>query len=396
MAKEILVISSGLAPQVITEMLWWFAVSDDGPKTVPIEIHVVTTREGAQAISDAQLVGAEGRLAAFCREFELPDLNDRLRIEALQVDLQEVGANHAYGRHVARLLRDCTADPDTRVHTCLAGGYKTMSFYMGYSMSLLGRYQDRLYHVFVTPGFEGSPDFWWKPKVSREISIVLNGKRQTVRTDDAAIDVASIPFARLRYLLKKDDLDDAADFGTLVGAANEGIGRQMVSLFDESREVRIGDETKTLPPKQYALFRLLAECRKKCRKGAGPGGIGDDHEGWLTMDDVDDPRKPAVRRFLLIWEDLPGGRGGRDVRGRYEVIERTIRGEDQSVSDKEGKAKMKDDFSQNISKINSQLRQVRELCVGQKKDGKQPSRIDGKQPARFGLIADPNHIVLED
>ena len=365
-------------------MLWWFAVSDDGPKTVPIEIHVVTTREGAQAISDAQLVGAEGRLAAFCREFELPDLNDRLRIEALQVDLQEVGANHAYGRHVAGLLRDCTADPDTRVHTCLAGGYKTMSFYMGYSMSLLGRYQDRLYHVFVTPGFESSANFWWKPKVAREISIVFDGKEQTVCTDDAAIEVASIPFARLRYLLKKGDLDDVADFRALVGAANEGIGRQLVSLFDESLEIRVGRDGKTLSPKQYALFRLLAEYRKECRRGAGPDGIGDDHEGWLTMDDIDEPRKPAVQRFLSIWEDLPRSKGD-----RYRRHEHTLAQEGGETPNKQrARAEMKDDFSQNVSKINKELRRIPGLRIGQ---AKAP-----KQPARFGLIADPNHIVLED
>lgn len=77
--KEILVISTGLAPQVITEMLWWLARRDQGPRIVPDAIHVVTTRKGAEIIEE-QVLGSEGKLAEFCREFDLPDLNDRLHV----------------------------------------------------------------------------------------------------------------------------------------------------------------------------------------------------------------------------------------------------------------------------------------------------------------------------
>ena len=175
--KEVLIISTGLAPQVITEMLWWLAAREEAPRIVPDAIHVVTTRKGAEIIDD-QVRGPEGKLAEFCQEFGLPDLNDRLQLNLPQEtdpeygdDARDLDTNIGYANRVTRLLRDLTANPETRIRACLAGGRKTMSFYMGYAMSLLGRSDDDLCHVLVSPAFENSPDFWWKPKDPRMLRV---------------------------------------------------------------------------------------------------------------------------------------------------------------------------------------------------------------------------------
>ena len=380
--KEILVISTGRAPQVITEMLWWLAARDSGPRIVPDAIHVVTTRKGAEDMN-RDVRGSEGKLSEFCREFGLPDLNDRLHVSLPEADDREdvddardIETNVGYANCVTRLLRELTDDPENRVLACLAGGRKAMSFYMGYAMSLLGRPDDDLCHVLVSPAFENS-EFWWKPKEPRMVSVSMYGRKQERSTDEATIDVVQIPFARLRYLIPPKSLDKLDDFRELVTEANAGVGRQRVVLTDSRLEVRFGDQTANLPPKQYAFYKMLAEWRRDSRKGAGPDGVGPHHAGWLSMDDVAEHDKPAVDRFLEIIDDLPQARET-NQRKLYAIKE---------------KVDMKKEFNQIISKSNRAL--------GEKFDYIRYSRIRIHQvthgrnsPARFGLAFEPRQIEI--
>ena len=154
--RRILLISSGLTPQVVTEMLWWFVAAPDGPGVLPDEIYIVTTRAGAN-VAHSRLLGPCGKLAEFSREFGLPSLHDRLELRFPTEedigpgdDIRDLEANIGYANLIARLLLKLTADPSTQVHASLVGGRKTMSFYMGYAMSLLGREQDELSHLLVS------------------------------------------------------------------------------------------------------------------------------------------------------------------------------------------------------------------------------------------------------
>ena len=134
--------------------------------------------------------------------------------------------------HNTRLLRGLTADPDTRIHASLAGGRKTMSFYMGYAMSLLGREQDELSHVLISPpALENSPDFWWKPTGARLVR--TGGSGEPCSTEDAVIDVAPIPFARLRYLMSQDLF--------IAGNPKRGIPARFGLVFDPHQIEIIAD-----------------------------------------------------------------------------------------------------------------------------------------------------------
>lgn len=381
--KEILVISTGLAPQVITEMLWWLAAGDRGPRIVPDAIHVVTTRRGAE-IMNREVRGSEGKLSEFCREFGLPDLNDRLHVSLPEADNREdvddardIETNVGYANCVTRLLRELTDDPENRVLACLAGGRKAMSFYMGYAMSLLGRPDDDLYHVVVSPAFENSREFWWKPKEPRMVSVSVDGLKQECSTDEATIDVAQIPFVRLRYLFPPKSLDKLDDFGELVTEANAGVDRQRVVLTDSRLEVQFGDQAANLPPKQYAFYKMLAEWRRDSRKGAGPDGVGPHHEGWLSMDDIAEHDRPAVRRFLEIIDDLP--------QARVSILRKLYAGKK--------KVDMKKEFNQIISKSNKVLGEIFDyiryshIRIHQVTHGR-------NNPARFGLAFEPRQIEI--
>lgn len=382
--KQILVISTGLAPQVITEMLWWLAARDKGPRIVPDAIHVVTTRKGAEIIH-RDVRGSEGKLSVFCREFDLPDLNDRLHVSLPEADnpedvddARDIETNVGYANCVTRLLRELTDDPENRVLACLAGGRKAMSFYMGYAMSLLGRPDDDLCHVLVSPAFENSREFWWKPKEPRMVSVSVDGLEQQRSTDEATIDVAQIPFVRLRYLIpEKRSLDNLDDFKELVTEVNAGVEQQRVVLTDSRLEVRFGDQTANLTPRQYAFYKMLAEWRRDSHKGAGPDGVGPHYEGWLSMDDIAEHGKPAVQRFLDIIDDLPRAR---------ETNQRKLYAT-------KGKVDMKRIFNQIISKSNYTLEDKFDyikffhIRIHQVTHGR-------NHPARFGLAFDPRRIEI--
>ena len=393
--RQILVISTGLAPQVVTEMLWWLAAREGAPRVVPDAIHIVTTGRGAKVVRE-QLLGAGGKLAEFCREFGLPDLGARVNVLVpTEADLgpgddtRDLDTNIGYANLITRLLRDLTADPDTHVHASLAGGRKTMSFYLGYAMSLLGREHDELSHVLVSPpAFENSPDFWWKP--TRPRMVRAGGSCEPCSTENAVIDVAPIPFARLRYLMNPALFDDpGVDFRRFVVGAQAGVESQRVVLTDSRLEVRAGEYAVQLPPKKYALYRLLAELRKGRRTGAGPDGIGPLHEGWLTLYDVVNAPAgnrfaPEVERLLEMYEDLPQGRvatRGTTLRERY----RSMLPDD-----------LQKEFNQEIA--NTNRRYLVKLADYIARDRARIRRIAGNPkggvPARFGLVFEPHQIEI--
>ena len=381
--KEVLVISTGLAPQVITEMLWWLAGRDEGPRIVPDAIHIVTTRKGAGIIEE-QVLGSEGKLAEFCREFGLPDLYNRLHVRLPEAanpedadDARDVETNVGYANCVTRLLRELTDDPTNRILACLAGGRKAMSFYMGYAMSLLGRYDDDLCHVLVSPVFENSREFWWKPKNPRMIQVGPKGQEQCLSTEEAEIDVAPIPFVRLRYLIPEKSLNKLDDFQELVTEANAGVERQRIVLTDSRLEVQFGDQTVTLPPKLYAFYRMVAEWSEKSNKGAGPDGIGPNHEGWLTIVDMAKYDNLAVQRFLDIKDNLPQARET-NTRSLYRMKDENA---------------MKKEFNQMISKINRELRDNFDYIKSDRVRIHQETHGDN-HPARFGLAFEPHQIEI--
>ena len=367
--------------------------SPRGPKTLPDEIHLATTRMGADIAATA-LIGRDGKLREFCREFDLPDMSARLQVHSatgddlgLGDDTRDIETNIGYANMVTRLLRHLTADQSTRVHACLAGGRKTMSFYMGYAMSLLGRERDELSHVFVSPPeFENCQDFWWIPKVPNRIPVGRNGENTWRITDEAAIEVVPIPFVRLRHLMDATAPLDTGEinFERFVVDAETAMGRQLLVLDDRKLEVRVGCHTAKLPPKKYALYRLLAEVRRDAWPGAGPDGSGLDHGGWLTLGQVDLPGQCATQRFLEIYENLPRSRVAMGDRSLRNIIATMLPDE------------LRDEYNREIANTNRLLgAKINDYIV---RDRVRIKRIPGDRKKgirrRFGLVFEPHLIKI--
>lgn len=202
--RRILLCVSGNSPQIITETLYALAVETGGrPPFVPTEIRVLTTARGAEQTRLSLLAEDRAMLARLCEDYGLEGI--RFDEECIEVFTREDGSplhdivtpddNRIAADHITRRVAELTADPDAAIHASIAGGRKTMGFYLGYAMILYGREQDRVSHVLVSEGFTEHRDFFFKPKKPR----TLQGPQGwEMSTADAQIHLAQIPLVRLR------------------------------------------------------------------------------------------------------------------------------------------------------------------------------------------------------
>ena len=201
--KEIFIFVTGTSPQVITETI--YALSNYHPPIFPDEIFIITTSLGKKAIKDSLL--AKNILTNLINEFNLPQI--KIEENSILVPKNKQGKeiedicteedNEAIGDLITSLIKEKTQDNSVRLHCSIAGGRKTMSFYLGSALQLFGRPWDKLYHVIVSPEFECHPDFFYKPKIDRDIQIISrSGEKLTMNTSEAKIILAELPFIRLR------------------------------------------------------------------------------------------------------------------------------------------------------------------------------------------------------
>lgn len=206
--RRILLSTAGGTAQVITETL--YAINKDGLPW-PDEIRVITTTTGAEKVRKGLL--DDGHLDRLCQELGrkrpvfdvakiliVPDANGQ------PVDDARSLADHeALGDFIMTQVRDITANEETILHASLAGGRKTMTFYLGYAMSLFGRSQDILSHVLVSERFENLPDFWYPSQLQGDLKRATRaGEMQEVlKSADAQVTLAQIPFMRLHQDLPK-------------------------------------------------------------------------------------------------------------------------------------------------------------------------------------------------
>ena len=163
--RRILLAVTGLTPQIVTETLYALAVKGT-PRWVPTGIRIITTRQGAEK---AERMSLPAELQRLCGDYDLPEAAfgvDDIRIikspngKPLD-DILDEDDNAAVADFITEEVRKLTADPESSLHVSIAGGRKTMGFYVGYALSLFGRGQDRLSHVLVPPAFESQPEFFY-------------------------------------------------------------------------------------------------------------------------------------------------------------------------------------------------------------------------------------------
>ena len=265
--EEVFVFVLGKTPQVITETI--YCLMQQQPPIVPHRIYILTTTEGKRTL-EIQLLES-GHLEGLFREFgHRPPAREDLQIIVFRArdgtplsDIRTSQDNEAVGDFITAFIKDLAQDPRVRLHCSLAGGRKTMGFYLGMALSFFGRPWDKLYHVLVDPKLESRPDFFYPS------SQWLQGESVSL------IDLADLPFVRLRDRI---DLTQSG-FRQLVQEGQRAID---LAIFQEPVRINlkellliIGNRAVNLPPVLLAFYRVfllqkVTRCKNPARPCCGP------------------------------------------------------------------------------------------------------------------------------
>lgn len=269
--RDIAVFVSGSTPQVITETLCALALKT--PPVIPQDIYVVTTVKGRDLIREHLLKG--GVIAEMASDYGLSAIP--LREQSIIVprtadgaelhDIRNSAENECMGDAITSLMRRLTADSSTRLHCSIAGGRKTMGFYLGAALQLMGRPQDKLYHVLVTPEFESNPDFFYKPRKEKIIECrAMDGTTRKLSTAEAEISLAELPFVRLGGKINLH----GKDFRELVCEGQREVDMAMVQpeviVNLGQRTVSIGEMSIDMVPMHLLVYvTFLRQKTEHCR-----------------------------------------------------------------------------------------------------------------------------------
>ena len=272
---RVLVAVTGLSPQIVTETLFALAVNPDPPQRLlePTQVRLITTEEGARRARCSLLHPERGWFHRLCSDYDLPEIEFApehvivLRDAAGQPldDIRSKEDNKRAADAITAVVRELSRDDRSALHVSIAGGRKTMGFYLGYALSLYGRAQDRLSHVLVNAPYESHPDFFYPPPKSHLIQ-AQDGRSYDAR--DARVTLADIPFVRLREALGRDLLAGSASFSAVVEEAQRAVPPVELVLDPETGTVTAGGETMQLKPSRFALYWMLAERAVRGRPAA--------------------------------------------------------------------------------------------------------------------------------
>ncbi len=274
--RRLLVAVTGLSPQIVTETLYALAVGRE-PPFVPTKVRIITTEKGAELAKSLLLHPESGWFHRMRADYELPSIVfGPEHIHVLEDaggrplgDIRSPTDNERAADAITDVVRDLTRDEDSALHVSIAGGRKTMGFYLGYALSLYGREQDRLSHVLVNAPYESHPQFFY-PTTSNRVIYTPPPHNRPYDTRDADVTLAEIPFVRLRDELPedlKDHREGKVRFSEAVTAAQRAIGPAELVLDLPARRLRAGGKVIALSPLHFAFLAWLARRQKEGREG---------------------------------------------------------------------------------------------------------------------------------
>lgn len=274
--REIYIFVAGATPQIVTETI--YALAKKNPPIYPDEVYIITTSIGKEWITDSII--RQGILNNLIEEYEMPPirLDDSSFIVVTDRDgnpLEDIRTNEdneILGDTITSFIREKATDMNTRLHCSIAGGRKTMSFYMGAALQLFGRPWDRLYHVLVSAEFESNPEFFYKPKKDKIIDCRMpDGTIKKFSTKHSTIELAELPFIKLRNKVSLH----GKGFRELIKEGQKEIDiaifqpELMVSLSE--RTIYIGDHIVEMIPMQLLIYSIfLIQKKEHCKHTERP------------------------------------------------------------------------------------------------------------------------------
>jgi len=311
----VLLAVTGMSPAILTETVW--ALAREKPPVIPARVVVITTVPGQarideelfkpspdygnrtvwQALRDAVFHLAGSTLKLSPGQFDELLILDDIRLIASRdaklgrsfpvEDIRTPADNETAADFILEEVRKITANADTTLVASMAGGRKTMGALLYAALSLLGRPQDRLTHVLVSEPFEDpglTPRFYFPAQPETLHQHRTGGVH---KSDAARIQLADVPFVRLRELFPKQLGRYPGSFNGLVQTYAERIqqisGPPEIALDDNDLTLTVQGIRVVLALREYALLTFLAE---RCRDGLEPYRAQkdalDDFTAWLA------------------------------------------------------------------------------------------------------------------
>lgn len=342
--REVFIFVAGATPQIITETI--YAFSQKNPQVHPDEIYIITTSTGKKRIKETLI--EKGILKALNDEYSLPALE--LKEDSFIVvkdssgqeldDIRNEAENEALGDCITSLIMEKARDKSIRLHCSLAGGRKTMSFYIGSALQLFGRPWDRLYHVLVSSDFETNPHFFYKPKKNTVIERrCADGSIKQLNTDNAEIQLAELPLIRLgnKLSLKGKGFRELISEGQREWDTATIQPELTVDLF--ARTIYIGETLIEMVPVQLMIYAaFLRQKLEHCKYPDSPYCL-ECTDCFFVLSDL--ASKPALEAMAKDYDKIYGGK--------------PLKGEELSSKWKEG---IKPEVLRgNISKINRTIKE---------------------------------------
>jgi CRISPR-associated protein (TIGR02584 family) len=363
--RSILLCVAGITPQIITEVL--YALTQQRRERVD-EVRVVTTLLGQKKLLECLLDPPDGKFFAFCRDYGIDPKSikfDHTSITTVQTsdgqtldDIRLKAENERTADRICEIVRELTKLDDVRIHASAAGGRKTMGIFLASAMQLFGRRQDALSHVLVNEPFENHPDFYYIPRQPAKLEVKdrQTGSISYVWTSEAHIELADIPFVRLRGLMQGwlDELPSS--YGEIVQKTQEELdvqdAAQELRLACGKKTVALLNRKATLTEKQFFFYLLFARARKLGRGEAGflrPAEITyEDLDGTFRLISITRGRK--LERGIEDRQDFP----------RFDFLKGVIRDVEQ-----QDLGSLQDDITEIVSKIKQPMEEAKlpEHCL---------------------------------
>lgn len=270
--RRVLLMVTGRTPQVVTETLYALCVKQR-PPFVPTEVHLITTAEGAQDARLALLSPDTGWFHRLCCDYGLAGIAfpaEHIHVIAGAAgkpaeDIRSEAEHEACADLVTETMRRFTAEADTALHVSLAGGRKTMTYYLGNALTLFGRPQDRLSHVLVPQPYESNREFFYPSP--RSLPLFVEPLQRYFDAKEAEVTLAEIPFVRLRDSLPgrfKTLQQGRARFTEVVVAMQKALEPPAVTVDYRRRGLVLADDGRfvSLSGADLAFYGWLARRKK--------------------------------------------------------------------------------------------------------------------------------------
>ena len=303
--KRILLSVTGMSPAVVTETLYAL-VTEKG--FIPTEIQVITTEQGKNKLLQTLLGIQGGRkeskgalqefIEDYGKQYDFSSIHfDESCIHIIKdkcgqnlPDIRTPEENEQAANSIIQLVGKLCQDEESQLHVSIAGGRKTMGFFMGYALSLYGREQDSLSHVLVDGQYENLPSFYY-PKPYPYLINKNDGTQLDAK--DGKIMLAEIPWVRLGLGVPEGLINNEISYGDSVRKAQKLLEEPQLTFLSpiDDKKVLFGDEEISLEARAYAFLLSLTLSKL---------------QGWDYVNIVraNNNGKQVVKTYLNVYETL--------------------------------------------------------------------------------------------